>query len=63
MENKGITELSKEWQDILTKGCNMFKFSAEEYPEDEGKEYIAEYEREMLSQENKEENKNGNERL
>lgn len=40
MENKGITELSKEWQDILTKGCNMFKFSAEEYPEDEGKEYI-----------------------
>lgn len=41
----------------------MFKFSAEEYPEDEGKEYIAEYEREMLSQENKEKNKNGNERL
>lgn len=30
MENKGITELSKEWQDILTKGCNMFKFSAKE---------------------------------
>lgn len=54
MENKGITELSKEWQDILTKGCNMFKFSAEEYPE---------YEQEMLSQENKEKNKNGNERL
>ena len=48
---------------ILTKGCNMFTFSAEEYPEDERKEYIAEYEQEMLSQENKEENKNGNERL
>ena len=40
MENKGITELSKEWQDILTKGCNMFKFSAEEYPEDESCEKI-----------------------